>query len=146
MNQLDQIPLWAAIPIALLLVIGSTLTLLGNVGLIRMRRFYERLHAPTLGTSWGTAATILASMGIFSMIEQRPVVHELVIGVFVMITTPITLLLLGRASLRRDRAKNSPELAEVAMRRPARQDDAPEAAPDPVPDDPADSHAGNEEK
>lgn len=125
MNRLDQIPLWAAIPIAILLVIGSTLTLLGNIGLIRMRRFYERLHAPTLATSWGTAATILASMAIFTMIEKRPVIHELIIGVFVMITTPVTLLLLGRASLRRDRVKNSPELPEIARRRSDGQDVTP---------------------
>lgn len=105
MSHLHDLPPWAAIVTAILLVVGSSLTLLGNIGLVRFRSYYERLHAPTLGTSWGTAATILASMLMFSLLNQRPVLHELVIGVFMMITTPVTLILLGRAALRRDRAR-----------------------------------------
>lgn len=105
MNHLESIPPWAAIVISIFLVIGSSLTLLGNIGLVRFRSFYERLHAPTLGTSWGTAATILASMLMFSLLNSRPVLHELMVGVFMMITTPVTLILLGRAALRRDRAR-----------------------------------------
>lgn len=104
-SHIETLPLWAAIPIAVLLVIGSTLTLLGNIGLLRFRTFYERLHAPTLGVSWGTAAIILASMLMFSLHLGRPVIHELIVGVFVMITAPVTLMLLGRAALRRDRAR-----------------------------------------
>lgn len=117
MRSFEQIPLWAAIIIAALLVIGPTLALIGNLGLLRLRRFYERLHAPTLGTSWGTASVILASMLMFTILEGRPVLHELVIGIFVMITTPVTLLLLGRAALRRDRSRASPELDERAQMR-----------------------------
>lgn len=37
--------------------------------------------------------------------QGRPVLHELVIGAFVMITTPVTLMMLGRAALHRDRAE-----------------------------------------
>lgn len=122
MRNFDQIPLWAAILIALFLVIGSSLTLIGNLGLLRLRRFYERLHAPTLGTSWGTAATIIASMLMFSLLEGRAVLHELVIGIFVMVTTPVTLLLLGRAALRRDRARSSPELDPLALHAPQEPD------------------------
>ncbi|MDO5657488.1 MAG: monovalent cation/H(+) antiporter subunit G [Paracoccus sp. (in: a-proteobacteria)] len=114
MNTLDQLPLWAVLIVSVLLVIGSTLTLIGAVGLVRMRNFYERLHAPTLATSWGTAATILASMIMFTVLQGSPVVHELVIGIFVMITTPITLLMLGRAALRRDRAKDPTLLGDDA--------------------------------
>ncbi|MDO5528887.1 MAG: monovalent cation/H(+) antiporter subunit G [Paracoccus sp. (in: a-proteobacteria)] len=114
MTRLDLVPLWAAVPVAILLVIGATLALLGAVGLLRLRTFYDRLHAPTLCTSWGTAATILASMVMFTTMSGRPVIHEIVIGIFVMITTPITLLMLGRAALRRDRAKDPTMLDEGA--------------------------------
>lgn len=103
MSHLETLPPWAAIIIAIFLIIGSTLTLLGNIGLCRFRSFYERLHAPTLGTSWGTCAIMLASMLMFSLLNSRPVLHELIIGVFMMTTAPVTLMLLGRASLRRDR-------------------------------------------
>ncbi|MCE8421460.1 monovalent cation/H(+) antiporter subunit G, partial [Rhodovulum sulfidophilum] len=88
MTHLETVPLWLALPIALFLVLGSTLTLLGTVGLVQLRSFYDRLHAPTLGTSWGAAGIILAAILLFSWMQGRPVLHELVIGAFVMITTP----------------------------------------------------------
>ena len=103
MTHLDAVPLWAAIPAALLLLVGAGLTLLGTIGLVRLPSFYERIHAPTLGTSWGTAGIVLASMIVFSAAEGRPVLHELLIGLFVIVTTPVTLMLLARAALYRDR-------------------------------------------
>lgn len=107
MTHLDAVPLWAAVPVAVLIVLGSGLTLLGTVGLLRLPSFYDRLHAPTLGTSWGTGGIVLASAILFTWLEGRPVLHELLIGGFVVVTTPVTLMLLGRAALRRDRAEGS---------------------------------------
>lgn len=104
-SHIDSLPAWAAIIIALLLIIGSSLTLLGTIGLVRFRSFYERLHAPTLGTSWGTASIVLASMLMFSILNQRAILHEVVIGIFMLVTTPVTLMFLGSAALRRDRAR-----------------------------------------
>lgn len=103
MTHLDAVPLWAAIPAAAFLVAGAGLTLAGAVGLVRFRTFYERIHAPTLGTSWGTGGIVLASMIVSSFVEGRPVLHELLIGLFVTVTTPVTLMLLGRAAIYRDR-------------------------------------------
>lgn len=103
--HLETLPGWAAIVIAILLIIGASLTLLGNIGLIRFQSFYERLHAPTLGISWGTASIILGSMLMFSLLNGRLILHEIIIGVFLLITTPVTMMLLGRAALRRDRAR-----------------------------------------
>src|SRR3546814_7261908 len=98
MTHLEQIPLWAAIAIALLVVAGSSLALIGSFGLARIRNFYDRLHAPTLGTSWGTGCVVLASMTLFSVLGSRPVVHELLIAAFIVLTTPVKLVLLGRAA------------------------------------------------
>lgn len=115
MSDFSSVPLWAAIPIALLVVLGSSLALLGSFALYRLASFYERLHAPTLGTSWGAGGVLLASMALFSILGSRLVVHELLIGIFVTITTPVTLILLGRAALHRDRREASPELPPVAL-------------------------------
>jgi multicomponent K+:H+ antiporter subunit G len=104
MSHLAAVPLWAAIPAALLLVLGAGLTLIGMVGLVRLPSFYERIHAPSLGASWGTAGVVLASVIVFSAIEARLVLHELLIGLFVTVTTPVTMMLLGRAALHRERA------------------------------------------
>jgi multicomponent K+:H+ antiporter subunit G len=104
MTHLAAVPLWAAIPAALLLVFGAGLTLAGMLGLVRLPSFYQRIHAPSLGASFGTVGVVLASAIVFSATEARPVLHELLIGVFVTVTTPVTMMLLGRAALYRDRA------------------------------------------
>lgn len=110
MSPMAEVPLWAAIPIAALLLFGAGLTLVGSFGLLRLGSFYERIHAPTLGSSWGTAGIVMASIGYFSVVGGRPVLHELMLGLFVTVTTPITLTLLGRAAVFRDRAEDNPRL------------------------------------
>ncbi len=110
MIHATDLPLWAAILVAVFLVLGSGLTLIGSIGLLRLRSFYDRIHAPTLGASWGTAGIVIASMLLFTVLESRPVLHEFLIGIFVTATTPVTLMLLGRAALYRDRAEGSPDV------------------------------------
>ena len=116
MTHLDAVPLWAAIPAAVLILLGSGLTLLGTIGLVRLKSFYDRIHAPTLGTSWGTLGIVLGSAILFSTLDGRPVIHELLIGLFVTITAPVTLMLLGRAALHRDRAEQTPGVPPAATR------------------------------
>ena len=105
MSSLETLPDWAAIPVALCLVVGALITLIGTIGLARFKTFYQRVHAPTLGTSYGAGFILIASMLYFSASEARPVLHELLILVFVTVTTPVTLMLLARAALYRDRAE-----------------------------------------
>ena len=95
---------------ASLLLSGAAITLIGSVGLLRLRTFYERVHAPTLGTTLGTACVALASMIYFSALGSRIVLHELLIIVFVTVTTPISLMVLVRAATFRDASetKSSP--------------------------------------
>lgn len=119
MTPLDSLPLWLAAPVALLLVVGSTLTLLGAFGLVHLKSFYDRIHAPTLGTSWGTAAILLASILAYSWVQERLVVHEIVVGVCVMVTTPVTTMLLGRAALHRDRKEGATGVPSSRRARPA---------------------------
>lgn len=110
MSALDPLPPWLALLVAGFLVLGGSLTLLGAVGLVRLSSFYDRLHAPTLGTSWGAAAILIASMLSWSWFQDRLFLHEIVIGVCVMVTTPVTLMFLGRAALHRDRAMDDPQV------------------------------------
>ena len=53
MNWMAELPAWAALVTAILLFVGATMTLIGSLGLLRLKSFYERLHAPTLGTTLG---------------------------------------------------------------------------------------------
>ena len=110
MSHASELPAWAAVLTAMLVLIGAGLTLAGAIGTLRFGSFYERVHSPTLGTSWGTGAVALASIVLFSALGTRPVVHELLIAVFMTVTTPVTLMLLARAALYRDRAEGSKDV------------------------------------
>ncbi len=107
MQPAADIPLVAAAFVAFFLLTGAALALIGAIGFLRLPTFYERLHAPTLGTSWGIGGVMLASMIYFSFASSRPVIHEILIGIFVTVTTPITFMLLARAALHRDRAEGN---------------------------------------
>src|SRR5690554_1146191 len=86
MTDFSTLPLWIVIPVASFLVLGSTLTLIGTIGLATLKSFYDRIHASTLGTSWGTAGIVMASMLFGSYIEERAVIHEIILGIFITIT------------------------------------------------------------
>jgi multicomponent K+:H+ antiporter subunit G len=105
MIQAPALPTWAAIFVGLLLLSGSAITLIGTLGLLRLKTFYDRVHAPTLGTTMGTMLILGASMLCFSVLQGRPVVHEILIGLFLTLTTPVTLILLARAAIYRDRSE-----------------------------------------
>jgi multicomponent K+:H+ antiporter subunit G len=111
MNETADIPVLAEILTIALLIGGAVITLIGSLGLLRLRTFYERVHAPTLGTTLGTACIAASSMIYFSMLETRPVLHELLIVVFITVTTPVTLTILVRAALLRDRSESHREIA-----------------------------------
>jgi multicomponent K+:H+ antiporter subunit G len=106
MNTLPDVPTLATMLAAVLLVMGAAITLIGAIGLLRLQTFYERVHAPTLGTTLGTACIALASMIHFSVLETRPVLHELLIVMFILVTTPVTLIILVRAAQLRDQSES----------------------------------------
>ena len=110
MSHLTDLPIWAAIPVCLLLLTGSTISLIGSIGLIRLKTFYGRLHAPTLSSSAGTILICLASMIAFAVLQNRWIFHEVLIVLFVILTTPVTLMLLGQSALYRDRIEGSTDV------------------------------------
>jgi multicomponent K+:H+ antiporter subunit G len=95
------LPLWAAFPAAVFLICGGLLALIGSIGLLRMRSFYARMHPPTMGATLGSGCVLLASMLVTSALLQRPVIHELLITVFVLITAPVSAMTLMRAAVSR---------------------------------------------
>lgn len=107
MIQAPDLPLWAAILVGIMLLAGAGLTLTGTVGLLRLPSFYQRVHAPTLGATLGAGFILLASILCFTVLEQRPIIHEALIAFFVTVTTPVTLMLLVRAAIYRDREEQN---------------------------------------
>lgn len=106
--NLAHVPLWAALPAALLLVCGGLLTLIGSLGLLRLESFFARIHAPTMGGTLGAGCVLIASMLVSTGLAQRPVIHELLITVLIMITAPVTTMLLMRAAMLRAQTQIPP--------------------------------------
>lgn len=102
-----SLPDWAAILIAVLVVGGAALSLLGAFGLVRLGSFYDRVHAPTLGATLGMALILFASWLYFGSAHGRWLPREALIALFLTVTTPVTLILLARAALFRDRTEKS---------------------------------------
>lgn len=96
-----DVPLWAALPAAILLVCGGLLAAVGSLGLLRLDAFYARIHAPTMGSTLGAGCVLIASMLVSSALAGRPVIHELLITVFILVTSPVTAMLLMRAAMYR---------------------------------------------
>ena len=113
-----DLPPWAALLTAFFVLLGAGLTLIGSVGLLRLGRFYERVHAPTLGTTLGALCILVASAICFSVLQIRLVLHEVLIAIFVTLTTPVSLMLLVRVAVFRERA----EAAARARARPSSGD------------------------
>jgi multicomponent K+:H+ antiporter subunit G len=115
MTAVSALPEWLQLVIALIVLAGALVTFIGTVGLVRFATFYQRVHAPTLGTSLGAALILLGSSLYSSFSLGRPVVHEVLLLAFIIITTPVTLMLLARASLYRDRSEGSPDVPPPRM-------------------------------
>ena len=106
MNGIEQVPAWAAVPVALLLIAGGAIILVGAFGLMRLPTFYQRIHGPAITVTLGTGFILAASMLYFSVLRSRFVAHELIITAFVLLTAPVVAMMIMRAAVYRDlRAK-----------------------------------------
>lgn len=128
--MIDTLPIWVAIPVALLLLASGFLTLTGSLGLLRLPTFYTRIHAPTLGNTLGVFGVLLASILVSSTLEERWVVHQILITVFLVITSPVTAMLLMRAAIKRQKqAAAQPAQALPADSNPPAQPSADDRRP-----------------
>ena len=101
------LPVWAALPAALLLICGGLFALIGSVGLLRLRSFYARMHSPTMGATLGTGCVLIAAMLVSSALLRRPSVHVILITLFILITSPVSAMTLMRAAVFRTRRSGS---------------------------------------
>lgn len=112
-----ELSLWVEIAVAILLVLSSLFTLIGAVGLLRMKDYFQRMHPPALASTLGAWCVALASIIYFSALKSAPVLHAWLIPVLLSITVPVTTLLLARAALFRKRMAGDDVPVEVSSRR-----------------------------
>jgi multicomponent K+:H+ antiporter subunit G len=108
MNQAT--PAWVDILTALFVASGGLAALLGSMGVLRLRSFFQRIHAPTLGATVGTWSLTLATLTQASFVTGHPYVHALLTVVFIAVTAPITTVFLMRAALFRARVRRDPSV------------------------------------
>ena len=106
MSFAETLPWWAALPVAFLLVLGGLISLIGTLGLLRLKTFYQRIHGPAITVSLGAGCILVASMIYFSVAQSRLVIHELLIGLFVLMTAPVVAMMIMRAAVYRDPQHN----------------------------------------
>jgi multicomponent K+:H+ antiporter subunit G len=99
------VPAWADVATALLVVLGGVSALVGSVGLVKLRTFFQRVHAPTLAYTSATWSLTLATIVQVSFARDQVFVHALVVTVLLALTAPVTTIFLMRASLFRQRVE-----------------------------------------
>lgn len=85
--------------LAFLIVTGASFTLIGSIGLVRLRDFYMRLHGPTKATTLGVGCLLIASAMHFSAKPNGFIMHDALVTLFLFITAPVSGHLLAKAAL-----------------------------------------------
>src|SRR5690606_2705891 len=93
-TQGPELPTMVAVIVGVMVLFGALITLLGTLGLLRLKTFYDRVHPPTLGLTMGSASILLGSIICFTVLGTRAAVHEVLVLVFATVTTPVTMMLL----------------------------------------------------
>lgn len=88
--------------VAALLLLGAFFLFVGSLALAKLPDFMRRLHGPTTTSTLGIGAILIASMLYFLVVDGNPSVHELLITVFLFLTTPVTAHMLSKAFILRD--------------------------------------------
>lgn len=101
---MSEVPFWAQVVVASLLVSSGLFVVISAVGFLRLRDFFNRMHPPALAYTFGTWCVAFAGIITFSTIESRPVLHPLLIIILLAVTVPVTTMLLARVALFRRRA------------------------------------------
>ena len=98
-----DLPLWAEIVVAALVLAGAAVALLGSFSLLRLPNFFERVHVPAIIATLGCWCAMWATVLFFSVQQGELAVFPLLTAVFIVITGPIPTIFLMRASLFRTR-------------------------------------------
>ncbi len=89
----------AELIVSILLVAGGAFALVGAIGLARFPDFFTRLHGPTKATTLGVGSIAMASIVYFFSQGEDAGVSELLIMVFLFLTTPISANILAKAAM-----------------------------------------------
>lgn len=100
---MSDVPPAVELLVAALALAGAVFALVGSFGLVSLRSFFQRVHAPTLGSTVGTWSLAAATALQLSFLHEQIFIHALLVPAFVALTSPITTIFLMRAATFRRR-------------------------------------------
>ena len=108
-----ELSIAAQVLIAVPLVVGGLFVLIGSIGMLRLRDFFMRLHAPTKATTLGVGGVLVGVLAERWATGSFEVV-ELLIVLLLFATAPVSANLMAMAALHR----RAPSLAPVPQELP----------------------------
>ncbi|MCB1973080.1 MAG: monovalent cation/H(+) antiporter subunit G [Burkholderiaceae bacterium] len=100
---MTALPLWADLAVSLLVLAGALIALIGSFNLMRLRTFFERVHAPAVIATAGCWCVMYGTVLYFSLQSHVVAAHGMLIAVFLAVTVPVTNIFLMRTGLFRAR-------------------------------------------
>lgn len=82
-----------------LLAVGCFFVFLGSFALVKLTRFFHRIHGPTKASTLGVGCILLASIAYHSVHGAGLHPRELLIAVFLFLTAPVAAHMMSRAAL-----------------------------------------------
>lgn len=98
---------WIELVVGILVAAGCLIALLGSLGLVRMQRYFDRVHSPSIIATMACWLIMWATVIYFSFTGEGLATHALLIAVFVATTAPITSIFLMRAALFKSRTSGA---------------------------------------
>jgi multicomponent K+:H+ antiporter subunit G len=100
---MSGVPVWVEAVVAALLLASGLLSLVAAVGLVRLKDYFQRMHAPALASTGGAWCVTLGTVVYFSALDARLALYAGIVNVLLAITATVTTLLLARTGLFRKR-------------------------------------------
>ncbi|SFU70175.1 Na+/H+ antiporter subunit G [Halomonas korlensis] len=100
MNTIDMSWLLELV-IAVFLLFGAVVALVGSWGLAKLPDLFMRLHGPTKASTLGVGCTLIGSLLYFSHQQSGVSVQEALVTMFLFATAPVSAHMMAKAALRR---------------------------------------------
>ncbi len=109
---------WIVIPASVLIVISGLLVLTASIGMVRVNNFLPRTHIQAIIYSTALWSLLLASLLLTFNLQDRTFLHEILIGLFIFITSPVSTVLLVRSFVLREERSGIPTESAAAKDTP----------------------------
>ena len=111
--MIESLSPWIIIPASVLIVISGLLVLTASIGMVRVNNFLPRTHIQAIIYSTALWSLLLASLLLTFNLQDRTFLHEILIGLFIFITSPVSTVLLVRSFVLREERASVPAADEA---------------------------------